>query len=110
MKILIAPNPSRDFGFKLTGAVAKILSDAGAEILLPEYVRSDGFNEVSGKISFYSGEICEYKPDAVISLGGDGTLLKAAREAALCDTPVIGINLGNIGFLTGLDPDEIGYI
>ncbi|HZJ56764.1 MAG TPA: NAD(+)/NADH kinase [Clostridia bacterium] len=41
--------------------------------------------------------------DIIISLGGDGTLLQAACKAALCDKPVMGINTGNLGFLTNED-------
>jgi NAD+ kinase len=45
--------------------------------------------------------------DLVIVVGGDGTMLHAARGLALHDTPLLGINLGRLGFLTDISPTEI---
>lgn len=44
-----------------------------------------------------------YSSDLIISLGGDGTLLQAAKQAAICEKPIMGINMGNLGFLTDVD-------
>jgi len=110
MKILISPNPSRDTDLKLTAVAARILSDAGAEVLLPEYARPICAEKGFEKIIYYDGEIGAHAPEAVIAVGGDGTFLKTAREAARCDSPIIGVNLGNIGFLTGLDPCDISML
>ncbi len=49
------------------------------------------------------GEIC----DLVVVVGGDGSLLGAARALARSGTPVLGINRGSLGFLTDISPDEI---
>lgn len=46
--------------------------------------------------------------DAVVSLGGDGTLLRAARALVGRDTPLLGVNVGHLGFLTHASLDEIG--
>ena len=44
--------------------------------------------------------------DLIIALGGDGTLLRASRWAARAGIPVLGINLGELGFLTAYHRDE----
>lgn len=45
--------------------------------------------------------------DLVITIGGDGTLLAAAQKLFLHDVPLTGINLGRVGFLTDLAPDQV---
>ncbi len=46
------------------------------------------------------------KADLVVALGGDGTILRAARLALESGAPVLGVNLGELGFLAELQPDE----
>src|SRR5262249_25973492 len=47
------------------------------------------------------------RADALISLGGDGTMLGALRLVAHRPVPVLGVNLGNLGFLVEVDPAEL---
>jgi len=47
--------------------------------------------------------------DLVIVVGGDGSLLSAARTLAKYDSPVLGVNRGRLGFLTDISPDEISH-
>lgn len=58
------------------------------------------------------GERCELKDlspsiDAIISLGGDGTLLRTLPAAAEKHIPVLGVNLGHAGFLLEIEPDDL---
>jgi NAD+ kinase len=46
-------------------------------------------------------------PMLVVSLGGDGTFLRAARIARAADVPVIGVNVGRVGFLAEIDPKDL---
>jgi NAD+ kinase len=52
-------------------------------------------------------ELPKEEPSIVISLGGDGTLLSAARAFAHTNTPIIGVNLGSLGFLTEVPVNEL---
>lgn len=47
------------------------------------------------------------KTDVILSLGGDGTLIAAARNCAKYDKPIMGINLGHLGFLSEMEKDEL---
>ncbi|OCL82906.1 NAD(+)/NADH kinase [Arcobacter porcinus] len=59
-----------------------------------------------GEIGKDFDELCK-EVDFIISVGGDGTLLGVARKAFLYDLPVLGINLGTLGFLTDLNFDDL---
>ena len=47
------------------------------------------------------------KSDLIISIGGDGTMLSCSRDLGYFGVPILGINLGNLGFLTDIAPDEL---
>ena len=52
-------------------------------------------------------DIIERRAQFVISLGGDGTLLQAAREGASFGIPVLGVNLGRLGFLCEIEREDV---
>jgi NAD+ kinase len=51
-------------------------------------------------------ELVEERPDLVLSLGGDGTMLRAAQRAHAADAPLLGVNLGLLGYLTEVEKGE----
>ena len=87
MKIGIYSNPHKD----KSGRHAKELCD-----LLDKY-QAEYFLCVSEKFSL---DCAGFVPDAVIAFGGDGTMLRAVSECAEKDIPILGVNLGKVGFLT----------
>ena len=81
--------------FLTARGIAVILEDAMAEVM-----PGHGLQVSSRKMM---GEIC----DLVIVVGGDGSLLGAARALAGAHVPVLGVNRGRLGFLTDISPQEI---
>jgi NAD+ kinase len=78
--------------------LTRLAEARGAALLAHESV-GDAFPEAAG---FEPGEI-----DLLITLGGDGTLLHGARMVAGQGIPVLGVNLGRLGFLTSIGPSEL---
>ncbi len=80
------------------------LQEQGVNVILDTaiagQIRGHGLQESTPKMM---GESC----DLVIVVGGDGTLLGAGRELAPRKVPVLGVNRGNLGFLTDIKPDEV---
>ncbi len=61
--------------------------------------------------SFSPGEpLPAAKADIVIAIGGDGTIMHVAKQAAPLHLPVLGVNSGNLGFLAGMEMDETGRL
>lgn len=80
--------------------IRDMFQKVGVEIFL-ENSSAKMINESNGIVL---KELCE-KVDFLICIGGDGTLLSVARRAYKYNKPVLGINLGNLGFLTDINMD-----
>ncbi len=104
--ILLCPNPNRDIGMAITERVISILNAMQMRII----VEDDLEHTFSGNINRSPIETAVKQCDMIISLGGDGTILRLATLAAKADKPILGINTGNVGFLAELEKNEISFI
>lgn len=102
-KIGIITNSTRDKGYKNTRFLAESITRRGCTAIVSDEIsRNVGIGEPCGD----EDDVVE-KSDLVICLGGDGTFLKAARRVYGKNLPMLGINLGNLGFLTEVDRNNI---
>ena len=106
-KIVLCPNADRDIGYSVTRKVAEILASQGKEVVIcPFFVKSPSTapNNEKYKISQLEDEL--NSAEMIITFGGDGTILRAARTAAKLEVPILGVNLGGKGFMTEIEDIE----
>ncbi|MCD6582368.1 MAG: NAD(+)/NADH kinase [Desulfuromusa sp.] len=72
-----------------------------------EVLLEDSLAEQIGQVNGYAGEDIPELVDLIIVLGGDGTLISVARLVAERNIPIVGVNLGRLGFLTEITRDEL---
>lgn len=100
MKISVIVNEVKDKNFVITKRLINALSGK-AEIYMQNKYSKNGIIDVNFCENVYE------KSDAVIVLGGDGTILQAAEPCANRDIPIMGINLGRIGFMAEIEVNDI---
>ena len=106
--VLIYPNPSRDKGLSCSLAAHDILQKRGIQTLLPIDPDIDPAL-FSGAVAM-EFEKAVAESNLILAFGGDGTILSLAKNAAEYEKPILGINLGTLGFMAELEPDELELI
>lgn len=106
-KVILTPNPYRDKGFQTVLAAQSILREVGLEtrICLPFDV--DKSFELPKNIRFSRLDRELPNADCVICFGGDGTILHMAKAATRHKIPVLGVNIGTMGFIAELESSEL---
>jgi NAD+ kinase len=95
-------NPSRLEALKAAGELTPLLSSAGFSLYTVSDVAIDGIKKVT------AAELPEL--EIAVVLGGDGTILRAAEVTISRNIPLLGINLGQVGFLAEVDRPSIQAI
>ena len=101
MKIEIFPNQRKDKDYSVTKRLLDVLFEYECEVYAPAYCEG-----ISEKVKY---EQC-FRPDLIIVLGGDGSIMRSAHRAAMLHVPILGINLGKVGYLAEVEPNELDEV
>nr|WP_302650599.1 NAD(+)/NADH kinase [uncultured Agathobaculum sp.] len=102
----IYPNMRKDGARAVLPDVCARLHRQGVRLMLPVQMRNVPL-DLSG-VDYMEPDAAIRLADLAVVLGGDGTMLRLARVAALHEVPMLGINVGHVGFMTELEPSELG--
>ena len=104
MKFALVVNLSKERAIKYAKKISLFLLDKNAEIAMIEEC-SQYFKGIHIHYSKNITELFEYC-DMAITVGGDGTIIHAAKYAAKADKQLIGVNVGRLGFAADVEPHE----
>ena len=107
MKVILSPNPYRDKGLRAVREAQRILEKDGVETCICLPFHPDGNYEIPREIQV--SDILQEAPqaDMLICFGGDGTILHSAKLAAQYHIPILGVNMGSVGFMAELEHSEL---
>ena len=108
MKFAVFGNIYQEYKSAHIAQLLGILRRKNADICIShefyDFLRIHGRTDLSG-LETFSGN--NFTADMALSIGGDGTLLKAASRIGEKEIPILGINTGRLGFLSAISPDEM---
>ena len=113
MRVILCPNPFRDKGMKIAQEAGAILEQAGAQpvycfpFMVDRQILADKV-PVDTVVTDLKAELPH--ADMLVCFGGDGTILHAAKDASVVGVPVLGVNMGSVGFMAEGEQDELSQL
>ena len=105
--VILTPNPYRDKNFHTVRAAMQILKEAGINPRLCLPFEVDRSYDLPRDLRFSRLERELPNAEMVICFGGDGTILHMAKAATRKNVPVLGVNIGTMGFMAELESTEL---
>ena len=108
-KVILCPNPYRDRQLLTTKKVIELLREVDIQcvVSLPFNIE---LSEVPRDLVYQPLKTALKDADLMIAFGGDGSILHLAKTAAIHRIPILGINLGNLGYIAELDNTELSLL
>lgn len=108
-KVILCPNPYRDAQLRVAKEAKRVIDEVGCPNVVCLPFRNQEPPEGYGlNIEPLQQEI--RGADMIIAFGGDGTILHLSKTAAHRDIPVLGVNLGSLGFMAELESKELSQL
>ncbi len=104
--VILMPNAYKDREYRMTKEIIGLLREYGAILYLHEDFRS----EISYPFIHYYCSDLPKEGEFILVLGGDGSFLDAAKQSLSVGLPIIGVNLGRLGYLTELEANEVSSL
>lgn len=105
--IILTPNPYRDKNFQTVRNAMDVLKSAGMHVSVCLPFEVDRSYELPKDLRFSKLEREMNNADAVICFGGDGTILHMAKASTKRGIPILGVNIGTMGFMAELESTEL---
>lgn len=99
MKVAVLPNLDKRGSKELVQKLGIFLKENNIEPLLPDSICCTGYTSMPEDEIFGAADI-------IVTIGGDGTIIRFAKIAAERDKPILGINAGRMGYLANIEQDE----
>ncbi len=103
MVVAVIPNLDKRGSAEVVEKLGKLLKSMQLEAYLPENILGTDFKHAPDNQIYKLA-------DVIITIGGDGTIIRYAKRAALDNKPVLGINAGRMGYLANIEQNELHLI
>ncbi len=109
-RVILTPNPYRDKNFRTVREAIAILKDTGVDVRVCLPFDVDKTFDLPKDIYFFRLDKELPKADLAICFGGDGTILHMAKAATRYNIPILGVNIGTMGFMAELESSELSEL
>lgn len=102
-KFFIITNSEKDHNLEITSYIQEYIRKKGGSCR----IQKESHGNLHGKYNYTDPSDIDKDTQGILVLGGDGTLIQAARDVVDCQIPILGINLGTLGYLAEIDKNNI---
>lgn len=108
MKVALIVNTEKESAISCSKKIAELFKTWGADTLMLTSAKESA--GISDAVYFDTYEELIKECDVAVTVGGDGTIIHSARYAAVYSKPIIGVNLGRLGYVAELEESEISML